>query len=137
VVEDDQHVIIVIFLEQVPIHERLARAHFDLDLVALLPLHVSFSHEDFCADVLEITVELLALIEVLGRLVVARVIIEVVSINTLSRIDRLRILLILIVVILLEERDSCLNCGVAIRVVAEIGLLLQRFDLFVIGGFSR
>jgi hypothetical protein len=86
VVDDDQHVIIISFLEQISIQQRFTRAHFDLDLVALLPLHVSFGHEDLCADVLEIAIELLALIEVLGRLVVARVIIfsEVVSINTLN-----------------------------------------------------
>ena len=77
-----QLVLFVGFFEQVTIHERLARADFDLDLVTLLPLHGSFGDEDLGTDRLQVTVELLALVEVLSGLIIARVICEEVSENT-------------------------------------------------------
>ena len=76
-----QLVLFVGFLQQVTVHKGLARARFDLDLIAFLPLHCSFSDEDLGTDILEVTIKLLALIEVSRSLVIARIICKEVSVN--------------------------------------------------------
>ena len=80
-IDDIQLVLFVGFFQQVTVHEGFARARFDLDLIAFLPLHCSFGHEYLGTDILEVAIELLTLIKISRSLVITCIICKEVSEN--------------------------------------------------------
>jgi len=134
VVDDVELVLVVRLLEEATVHEGSAGADLDLDLVALLALDLPLRDEELRTDLLEVAVELLALVEAGGGLVVTLAVREVVRVYAGVGVSGFHLTAVGRVVALLEEGDGGLDRSVAVRIVAEVGLLLQGEDLLLLRG---